>query len=1305
MGRRVFGQAVSARDIEDLPPDAGPTDFVRLCGAVIGAALGERVGRFTLPDITERIAVPDGGIDAQYTAPGDVSWRETHGLIGPGNTVFQFKYRDARRSGRTRLAREIARRLCEEFPRVAPHCDRYVLLTNLDLSSDHRRTLTKALVDSTPASSGRILVIWGAADLALAVNQNPHLRHLFFAKGDLCTLDFAESELKASYEHVGWSKFVGRDQELAAIRAFVGDDTARLLDVFGPRDSGKTRLVIEALKPGAAAVVWAASPDAVTRNLFRELDAGEDRVILVVDRCTEESAGRVSDLALERRKLKTIVVAQGRPSRVGAGPTRVLVLGAMPDEDAERLVTMVAPGLPFLQRSWVMQAAGGMPGLTLHLADLVARGEIDCRGREFRQRLESLVAERYLACVPPDRRRALGVLSLLPILGVKGEPAVELDAASRALGTTDDAVRSELPALKEAGLIRERGRFVEVIPPLVGRYLAAEILARPEKLLGELQVVLQPDAFDRLLHRFRDVDTPEVKGAITRLLSLDGWWPGLSALAQHARHLRVLAPAAPGPALECLERILSPLSADELRRTVAGDIRRAVVSTLEALALRSDTFEGASRLLLALAEAENETWGNNATGVFCELFPWTHPEVGAPLPARAAVLREGASSAIPDRRAVVARACREAFNEHATVSLHQARGPEFPDRPGRPATWEEVREYALDVLAVLDTLSRDADAEVLDAAQTAVIDGFRTLARYSLLPDGMHELGERAFDALRAVANATPNARLQARIVSQLELFLEELSEKPHPIGGVADATGRTKQLLTALTSGTLTARLWHWVGPSSHGVEVKRLEGDPEALTALKALAGELVASPETFRERVQWLVGEGAEHRGSLFHLLGEVDRGGILFQTLLDAAGGTHWPSAFGAYCVGWSRDAGSDIDRTLDRLLDSPALYRGVLVATAWLPPTEAAVERLVRLAADSAMPRVELAHEIALNVQWDQLTAPQVERLLRAVDDRTSKVRAALLLVFLARDSRGAELTPSLRALAWTFLESTSPGEGRAGGRSWDTLAAKLGREEPSRLLDLVERVLRDSALLGDVLEHDLALSWKTVVRDDRPGSLRMLLRLGMVADASWWIAWQLSTMIDPLRDREVLLEWAHEAGVSGASLVASSLDASREGFWDLARELIVRWGDDTGLGDQLLDRLHTGSWSAVPMIERRLRGARALLKDRDARVARWAQQAVARLEEWRRREERGDEEEWIWDYRMPRADLEAMLEKKDSPERLWAIGRLLEDAPHGRVLELLTPAEILEALPKLDNLDQRTRDKWNAYARHWTRRH
>ena len=1315
MRKAVFGQPVTAIDIERLPADSGPTDFVRLCGALIGKALADRVWSFTLPEISERINVPDGGVDAEYTTPDTLSMPETGGLIGPGKTVFQFKYRDASATNKSTIVQKLVQKLREDSRRVAPRCDRYVLLTNVHLSGAQPRRLRDALAERFLTFAGKQIVIWGAAEIALALNLMPHLRHLFFSEGGLCTLDFAEEELKAAYSKIGWPPFINRNHELAAVAAFVKDGTARFLKVVGPKYIGKTRLVIEAVKPYRTSVLWAAAPEYAMLEVFRELDLSDTESIFVVDRCDETSIQEISEHAQARRRLKTIAISVGSELPEEPGTTGTLVVRHFGYQDALKLIEGIVPRMPFLQQSWLQDATGGTPGLILHVAALLREAQIPpyISAYEIQDRLGELLERQYLSQLPASARRALEILSLLPEIGIRGSVGKEMEAVCRALDLSPEVLESELPSLESSGLVRRRARFIEVVPPRLADHLASNALSRPDNLLAALKLALEPGPFLRFLERFRNLPNDEVKATISKLFRPTGWFPGLDSLIKNVRMMEMLAPAAPIPALRCLESILVALSEEELKIRVVGDARRSLVRVLEDLALRSATFEGAAKLLLVLAGAENETHGNNARGVFTSLFHWQHPEVSASLASRLNVLRDGAKSPSPTQRKIIATACGEAF-KNVVIMHHHAKGPTIPERPYRPETWEEVRQYATGIFALLNTLPNDQDVEVREAAINESLDSFRTFVKISLTSEGFHTLGKNAFEALEEIGRTARSAHLRSKVVSELELTLSDLTETQATKASPAakEAIERAKTLLEKLTSTEPRDRLWRWVGPRSWGL-LARLGDNAEAITSThtQAIASELLQKPELFEQHVDWLTDQEAEQRAHLFQMLGEGDKGGALFEFLLTRSAQPFWPQAFSAYVQGWYKSDPDSAERTLDDLLESRAdLAAGALAATCSLPTSSKTVDKLLRLLAKGSIPSSALADQIAFSLQWDQLDSDSTERLIIALDDGTTGIRSSLLFPFLIRMLRGADMTPALRSLAWRFLDSEFPVDNNIRRHDWDGLAAKLGSQEPDRLLESVERVVRKTLTKPDTrfnLSDELPLVWRTLEGRNRRGLLRMLLQLALNPELPYWIDLMLSQLIDPAQDREVLRQFAREAGIEGARAVALHLEADKPGFWGLARDLIVGWGDDDRIKERLAGHLFSGSWSgsAVPMITARIQNAKKLLADSDPKLAQWAQEVVSGLEDWHRHEEREDKEEWIWDYRIRRTELEGMLQQKDSPERLWAIGRLLKDAPPKRVLELLTPEEILDALPKIRDLDERTRRTWEGYARFWSQSH
>src|SRR5712692_7553862 len=86
-----------------------------------------------------------------------------------------------------------------------------------------------------------------------------------------------------------------------------------------------------------------------------------------------------------------------------------------------------------------------------------------------------------------------------------------------------------------------------------------------------------------------------------------------------------LSLADPPAALRLLQRTIGHMARDGLLQFQEG--RRDVIWALENMVLHADLFRPAAELLLALAEAENETWSNNASGVFAGLFSLGYGEV------------------------------------------------------------------------------------------------------------------------------------------------------------------------------------------------------------------------------------------------------------------------------------------------------------------------------------------------------------------------------------------------------------------------------------------------------------------------------------------------------------------------------------------------------------------------------------------------------------------------------------------------------------------------------------------------------
>src|SRR5207253_1001552 len=104
-------------------------------------------------------------------------------------------------------------------------------------------------------------------------------------------------------------------------------------------------------------------------------------------------------------------------------------------------------------------------------------------------------------------------LSLLTHVGVDGDDRVELEHLCAVFndGPTLNRVLQMLHALQDAGILRKRGPYVEVVPPLLANHLASEaVLGQPSRL-RDLFNRLDAAPRSRLVRRLQGISSDEVR--------------------------------------------------------------------------------------------------------------------------------------------------------------------------------------------------------------------------------------------------------------------------------------------------------------------------------------------------------------------------------------------------------------------------------------------------------------------------------------------------------------------------------------------------------------------------------------------------------------------------------------------------------------------------------------------------------------------------------------------------------------------------------------------------------------------------
>ena len=555
-----------------------------------------------------------------------------------------------------------------------------------------------------------------------------------------------------------WSHWAGRseheaspwveDERLPALRVWLRERTTEprgVVRVVGLSGVGKSRLILEALGPSEGEsrafsdmVLYAdeseAGPQAVRNVVQTWADTGE-RAVVVADRCPIESHRALAGMVSRSSSgLSLITIDNEIPS--GTLDSTTIQIAEAPPSVIDAIVIRSLPGLPFEDMRRLVRFSKGFPGIAIRIASTwnesipISHATDDCMANAF------VLGHRPRE--PELLNKAAMLLAAFGTVGI-GEPVDGQlgEIATVGRGVTADDLRAAIGRLLVQGAAQRRGRFVVLQPRLVALYLTEhqwrEWAPRTwdKVLAGDFNSSLKTRASRRLA----EINTTDIAGEVLRHVcrhggSFDGF-QGLSR-AGHAEALSWLTEIDPRIVADQIDRSLRAV--EDLSR-IEGYTRRHLVWALEKIAFHPDTFEDGARLLLRLAVAENEPYGNNATGLFKALFPVCLGNTAADGDSRFAILDEAADTSNPAQRsilvdALLAGAKTDKFVRRVSGAESHGLRPALTE--WLPVTQEAADDYVGGCVRRLVTFAERNDAAGI-AARTGLGHHLRSLVGHGFI--------------------------------------------------------------------------------------------------------------------------------------------------------------------------------------------------------------------------------------------------------------------------------------------------------------------------------------------------------------------------------------------------------------------------------------------------------------------------------------------------------------------------------------------------------------------------------------------
>lgn len=1244
---------VSNNDLERLGPQEAVDIFRKLLWAE-----ARRIGiPITKVHVSSWIDVPDGGIDA-LVEENNIS--EQNALIRVGYTGYQIK------TGKSFSPWQKSEIKNELFKSKTPSRENlgggvkdcldndgtYVLVCfKQDLADPQRRNAVGNLEYYFKACgyTNPQVEVWSLNNIISFLTPHPSL--ILELKG------LSNSRFQT---HRSWSEnddmkktlvqSPDYEQKIESIRQILRDtDQARHIRIIGEAGVGKTRTILEATKAEdiAPSVIYTRASDFIRSDLLSYIWRDDNRflVIGVVDECNQQQGIELWNLLKNRgSRIKLITIYNETETReygtdyptipeLSVEEIKGIILNyRIPRDQVDRWAELAGSSPRFAHM--IGTNLSSFPDDILRpvegIYDRVIAGYEDPNSEEVRQ-----------------RKRALRYIALFKRFGYTRPVEEEARAIAKILEKADRNITLT--------------RFQEIV----------ETFRSQNYLQGETTLYITPNALHirmwiewwdnygetfNLDEFFEDIpensllriwfyemfryaaESGTASRIVNDLLGDDGPFQGKEALKTEsgARFFLALTEADPKGALNCLKNIIGTWTKEELLKFTTG--RREVIYALQKITFLKNLFPEAARLLLNLAEAENETWSNNATGVFAELFS---PAWGPIAPTEASpeerfpILKEALESKSKERRSVGLRACDMALKTRNFVRHVGAEYRGLQKEPDYwvPKTYGELFEAYRQVWYLLIERLDDFPGEEQQETIKILLNNARGLAHIQSVSDmvitSMSELTKKTY---------VDRKELLTTIVHILHYDRDELS---------TDIQKSLEKLKEELTGTDFPSLMRRYVGMSlledkyDEKGNYRRDQTQPQ----IERLAQQVIENNDLLHPELSWLGTNEASNGSQFGYELGKRDDGFSLLPSLLKAQLNANDNASLyfvGGYFRALFEDVPQRWEEELDAIISDNKMNSWIPELTLRSGMSDQAVMRILNLAQKNV-------------ISIEQLKIYSVGGAFRNISEKTfikwieyllgSSDPNAILIVSInyhfyychdiSKHPLPKELTLKFLTHHSLFQKSKIIRQDQMVDFYWGEIAKKFIKKYPENSLELADIILqhfgkeetifdgyrsKSKDVLNDITQQYPKEIWQLVTKylgppiDSRAFHLKHWLRGEL---GGFTTEYDGAIKFFDLKD---IWKWVKDDIEKRAWYLASFVPPyvfHSEDRISLARETLVRYGDRKDVRDEFISNYFTEGWSG-PASQHYIEKKEKLLEfkkgERNDNVLKWVEEALDRLE-------------------------------------------------------------------------------------------
>lgn len=1193
--------------------------------------------------VSSKIEVPDGGEDGRIRwdkGPSSTDW------IPKPFTLLQCK---ATKMTATASGKEI---LIKDESRLKPRVEEvldaggaYILFTNKSRNTDHKKPLITAVrqsikkVGKSYADTADIK-IYDSDDIAAWVNQYiAAVTYVCECSGLSLPLGLKTWDQFSKLEALSNKFFTNEQIEtiLSHLRSHltIPQNVIRLMGLSG---LGKTRLILEAFRPpseldnnlqqafSSEMVYFDASfgenslPGLLANFVSRHLKG-----IIVVDNCGLELHKRlVTEVKSSSSKLAMITVDYDLAKPSSSDPI-IPIEGSLYNDIIKEMLRDQYKELSERDIERIAEFAQGFP----HMAVLLAKDRQIDKDTIGYLSDDDLLNKLLWGRKPKDSEAlaAIRACAIFDYFGYQDDVSSQRNFIGEQIASLkQDRFYEIFVEFADRGIIELRGRFARVKPLPLAVRLAADWWknCRPEKVPSLLTLIVEEGLAERLCDQMSKLHfLPAAQEMVKQLCGEQAPFGQAEVLntEQGSRLFRSLVEVNPETCVIALDRVFGHMSILQLHEIGPG--RRNIVWSLEKLCFWSGTFSIAAKLMLIFGAAENETWGNNATNQFLQLFHIYLSGTQAPPDDRLHLIRNALQSETREVRELAIRALGSALQtgHFSRMGGVEQQGSRPPLEEWKPKTWDEILTYWKACLSILSQLICDKDS-LENVAREQIVLNMRGLMTHGL-----------TLEIELIISRITENnPQYWPEALNVIKETLRYHREEMPP-----DIQARLETMISWLTPCSLEDRIKYIVTEPmwEHSINASGHYDDVSALNA-KKFAEELVASNTGYSEYIPFML-VGEQRQAYAFgRRLGELikDKEYFLLYVISSLKTVTNQgnPSLLGGFLS--SLTDRQLIEMVLDKVAVDDQLFIYLLDITRYIMPQEDDLKRVMQLVDSQKIPVKNLS-AFSYGSVLDHLPPDVIDRFCRDLIKHDIDGLWCALNIVVMYCFNVTERWEGLRNVAREILTNTadlllaSAGSIK-DGYHWQLCCEKilLSSARDPEIASSVCKGIIAAAANNEFARHSLDYYIKPVIElllvnycadvfpllgaaliEDNPLlDLNLQFLLGSKFDHDSKKKGPFFSVPD-----DVLIKWCEDNEPVAPRIIAEIMPLSiKEGgiikWYPLAKKIIDRFGEDEKTLQAILSNFGTFSWmgSLIPYYQLQLDLLKQLFDHPIEAVAKWA---------------------------------------------------------------------------------------------------